>query len=89
MHVNSTSKFQFRTIDVEKGEILFRDPQTFKNHLSSRKELIKAWNEESQLREAELNTYYNEIHNPRDELVQAPDTEAGAEGDKGCGNRFC
>ncbi len=73
-------KFQFKTIDVDidTGEVQFRDPQTFNpNQLSSRKEMIKAWKEECRLREAELEIYRNEIHDSRDELVQTPDTDTG------------
>lgn len=73
-------KFQFKTIDVDidTGEVQYRDPQLFNLHSRSpRKEAIRAWNEECRLREAELEIYNNEIHNSRDELVQTPDTETG------------
>ena len=75
--MNSNTKFQFKSIEVDTGEVHFRDPHTFNSQLSTRREMIKAWNEESRLREAELEQYYNEIHNTRDELVQTPDTDTG------------
>ena len=80
--MNSNTKFQFKSIDVDTGEVQFLDPHTFNSPLSTRREMIKAWNEESRLREAELETYYNEIHNSRDELVQETDSDSGAQGDK-------
>lgn len=79
--MNSTTKFQFKSIDVDTGEVHFRDPHTHNpyDQLAPRKDLVKAWNEECRLREAELGDYHNEVHNPRDELVQETDSEAGTE----------
>lgn len=80
MHVNTSTKFQFKSIDVDTGKVQFRDPYTYNpyDQLVPRKDIVKAWNAECQLREAEIITYDNEIHNSRDELVQAPEPDSGA-----------
>ena len=63
---------KFKSIDVDNGVVHYKDPHTFNGQMSTRKEMIKAWNEECHLREAELEIYYNEIHDTRDGLVQTP-----------------
>ena len=58
--MNSNTKFQ--TIDVDPSsprEIVFRNPFPDKyEQLSTRKDLIKAWNEEQRIRQAELFEFY-------------------------------
>jgi hypothetical protein len=55
--VKSTNQ-QFRSIDIDQSnprEIIFRNPFPDKyEQLSTRRELIKAWNEDCRIREAEL-----------------------------------
>lgn len=78
--MNSTTKFQFKSIDVDTSGVQFRSPYSHDpyDQLVPRKDLVKAWNAESRLRETELEMHHNEVHNTRDELVQAPDTDTGA-----------
>ena len=59
--MNSTIKFQFKTIDVNTNGIEFRSPYSYNpyDQLVPRKDLVKAWNKESRLREAELEIYHN------------------------------
>ena len=54
--MNSNSKKHFKSINVDTGEVHFRDPHTYNpyDQLVPRKDLIKAWNEETRLREAEI-----------------------------------
>jgi len=63
--VNSTIKFQLKTIDVNKDGVQFRNPYTHNpyDQLVPRKDIIKAWNEESRLRAKELETLHNDTHN--------------------------
>jgi len=57
--VNST-KFQFKSIDVDTSGVRYRSPFTHNayDQLVPRKDLIKAWNEECRIRAAELETYH-------------------------------
>lgn len=64
--MNSTKKFQFKTIDVDtNGRPNFRSPYSHNpyDQLSPRKDIVKAWNEESRLRAEELEILHNNTHN--------------------------
>jgi len=57
--VNSNSKKQFKSIDIDTDstrEVSFQSPFSYNaySQLTPRKDLIKAWNEECRIREAEL-----------------------------------
>ena len=77
--MNSTTKFQFKSIDVGAQGVIYRSPYSYDAYgqMTPRADLVKYWNRECRLREAELEIYNHETHNTRDELVQAPDSETG------------
>lgn len=57
--MNSNSKKQFKSIDIDtesSQEVRFQSPFSYNaySQLTPRKDLIKAWNEECRIREAEL-----------------------------------
>ena len=81
--MNSTKKFQFKSINVDTDGVRFRSPFIHNRYdeLVLRKDLIEAWNEECRIRAAELEIYHDEISDSRDELVQTPDSEARTESD--------
>ena len=62
IHVNTATKF--KSIQVGAKGVQFQSPYLYDpyNQMTPRKDLIKAWNEECRLREAELkilNSRYN------------------------------
>lgn len=61
--MNSTKKFQFKTIDVNTNGVKFRDPFPYNAYgqLVPRKDLVRAWKEETRVREEELETLRNNI----------------------------
>lgn len=82
--MKSTNQLKFKSIKVDPftaDEVHFRIPFAVNpyHQLVPRDELIKAWNAESRLRQQELEILYYETHDPRDELVQAPDTDTRAD----------
>jgi hypothetical protein len=59
--MNTSKKFQFKSIDVDAPGIPFRSPFSHNAYgqLYTRKEICDAWREETRLREAELSIYRN------------------------------
>jgi len=62
-----TSKQQFQSFEIDEsipGKIHFLNPFPSRyDAMATRKDLIKAWNEECKLREQELDTWRNDISN--------------------------